>query len=505
MQVQNLTITLNKDLRTLVHGLSFTLGKGDKVAVIGEEGDGKSTLLKLIFDKSLAPYASYTGTILKQGKRPGYLAQELFPGENSLSAFEYLSRRSGAPEAWTAAAAELGLSPGLLKSDRPVSTLSGGERVKLQLAAILAEQPDFLLLDEPSNDLDLSALEWLERFINRCGLPVLYVSHDETLLERTANAVIHLEQLRRKTNPRCTVARTPYRQYVSERLAGIVRQEQVARKERSEFEKRQERWGRLYQKVDQAQAQISRQDPHGGQLLKKKMKSVKAAGKRFDREAQRLPLLPEAENAIALTWDNCSPLPIGKNVLDLDWPGLKTSDGTLLSGPIRLTIKGGDHICIVGGNGAGKSTLLRHVTAELLPRSDLKTAYMPQDYGELLDLAQTPAGFLTGGRTDRETLTMVRTRLGSMKYTADEMNRPAAELSGGQKAKLLLLKTALDGCNVLILDEPSRNFSPMSAPVVREALKRFPGTIISVSHDRKWIQEVCSRVYRLTEQGLIQE
>ena len=126
---------------------------------------------------------------------------------------------------------------------------------------------------------------------------------------------------------------------------------------------------------------------------------------------------------------------------------------------------------------------------------------MPQNYEELLDFSVTPPEFLaTTG--DKEELTRIRTYLGSMKYTADEMDHLACDLSGGQKAKLLLLKMSYDGCNVLILDEPTRNFSPLSGPVIREVLRNYRGTIISISHDRKYMEEVCDTCYELTQEGL---
>ncbi len=172
-----------------------------------------------------------------------------------------------------------------------------------------------------------------------------------------------------------------------------------------------------------------------------------------------------------------------------------------LSGPISLRVTGPEKICIVGRNGVGKTTLLRQIAQALLPRQDLKVSYMPQDYEELLELKRTPVDYLT--RTgDKEERTRIRTYLGSMRYTADEMNHPIQELSGGQKAKLLFLKMSLEGTNCLILDEPTRNFSPLSGPVIRQVLQDFPGAIISVSHDRKYISQVCSRLLRLTECGL---
>lgn len=126
---------------------------------------------------------------------------------------------------------------------------------------------------------------------------------------------------------------------------------------------------------------------------------------------------------------------------------------------------------------------------------------MPQNYEELLELSMSPVEYLaeTG---DKEEETRIRTYLGALKYTPEEMDHAISELSGGQKAKVLLLKMSLSGANVLILDEPTRNFSPLSNPVIREILSEYQGAIISISHDRKYIRQVCDIVYELTEEGL---
>lgn len=156
---------------------------------------------------------------------------------------------------------------------------------------------------------------------------------------------------------------------------------------------------------------------------------------------------------------------------------------------------------IVGRNGVGKSTLLKRIWEHLQKRTDLKVSYMPQKYEELLEDGKTPVEFLSRSG-DKEEQTRIRSWLGSMKYTRGEMEHQTSELSGGQKAKLLFMKMNLDGSEVLILDEPTRNISPLSGPVIRNALKSFGGAIISISHDRKYIREVCDTVYELTEEGL---
>lgn len=540
LQVKNLTITHRKDLRVILKDFSMVLNDGDKAALIGEEGNGKSTLLKLIYDAALVEdYVEYTGEIIKGGTRIGYLAQELPEEQKNMSVYEYFAQNELFYDMTPRELADIGskifLPMDIFYSDQHVGALSGGEKVKLQLAKILMEQPDVLFLDEPSNDIDIQTLEWLEQFIQNAKIPVLYISHDETLLERTANKIIHIEQIKRKTESRYTIVATGYQEYVSRRQSNLAHQEQVAKNERNEYAKQQERLRQIEQKVEHQQNAISRQDPHGGKLLKKKMHAVKSLERRFDKEYENMTEMPETEDAIFIKFGEAVQMPNGKRVLEFHKEKLRVkydyargvdaleqagtanhesvaSDSSesissgiserVLACDIHLAVTGPERVCIIGKNGAGKTTLLREIAAELLARTDIKAYYMPQNYEDALDMTITPVDFLCESG-DKEEVSRVRTYLGSMKYTADEMLHPIAELSGGQKAKILLLKMSMAGCDVLILDEPTRNFSPLSNPVIREMLKNYGGTIISISHDRKYMKEVCTVVYELTEQGLI--
>lgn len=506
LQIRNLTVSMRKDLRELLRDFTFSLGPGDKAAVIGEEGNGKSTLLKLLYDEALVDgYAEWSGTIQKDGMVMGYLSQELPEKEKSLTAYEFCCEEpaflESSPKELADAAAGLRFPVELFYSDRTMGTLSGGEKVKLRMALLTLRRPDCYLLDEPSNDLDIGTLEWLEDFIRSCPQPVLFISHDEMLLENTANVIVHMEQLRRKTLPRWTVAKLGYRQYVEERLQKFDKQEQLARKEREEDKKQQEKLRQIQQKVEHQLNTITRQNPSGGRLLKKKMKSVKSMEHRFDRERQDMTEFPDTEESILVGFEESAFVPAGKTVLDFHLDTLEAG-GERLAENLRLYVRGGEHVCIVGKNGAGKTTFLRQAAKVLLPRTDLQAAYMPQDYGETVDQTQTPVEFLAKS-WEKEELTRVKTYLGSMKYTAEECGHAVSELSGGQKAKLFFLKMILDGSNVLILDEPTRNFSPLSGPVIRRILREFRGCIISVSHDRKYIGEVCDVLYELTPQGLV--
>ncbi len=508
LQIKGLNITHKKDLVPLVEGLSFVLSPGDRAAIIGEEGNGKSTILKLLYDPGLLePYAEWDGEITVSNLRRGYLAQELTPEELSLPVWEFCQNTpdflSSDPKKIAHTAARMGLDDSLFYDWRPMYTLSGGERVKLRLALLLLGQPDLLLLDEPSNDLDMESLDWLADFLCSCPVPVLYISHDEPLLERTANLIIHLERLNRRSQPRNTVARMGYRDYVKNRSFALERQGKAARKERAEFASKMERYRQIRDKVAHDQATISRQNPHGGRLLKKKMHTVQSLGRRFEKEAEDLTPIPQWEQAIFTAFDaKGSFLPAGKNVLRFELPELCAGE-QLLSKNIRLYVTGPEKIGIIGHNGAGKSTLLKLVADTLLHRKDLRTEYMPQNYDELLG-EKTPVDMLApSGR--RDDITKARTLLGVMKYKTEEMWHPASELSGGQRAKLLFLGMVFRQANVLLLDEPTRNFSPLSAPVIRSALTQFSGCIISVSHDRLYLEQVCTRILRLTSDGLVEE
>lgn len=505
LQIRNLTITHKKDLRNLIEDFSFVLRPGDKTVLIGEEGNGKSTLLKLIHEEQLVEeYVTWSGEIIRNGVRTGYLAQEMGQEAQNCQVYEYFAENplfyDWTPKELADLGRNFGFSLEFFYSDQQVATLSGGEKVKLQLARILMERPDVLLLDEPSNDIDLETLEWMETFICQTSLPVLYISHDEYLMERTANSVIHLEQTMRKTKPRWTVARVPYRTYMEERGHSLQRLEEQARSEKREYEKQQEKFRRIQQSVEYKQATITRQNPSGGRLLKKKMHAVKAQERRFEKQWEERTEVPDTEDAIYLRLGRQIPMPKGKEVLDYELDQL-TADGKLLAEKIHLRIRGPEKVCIIGKNGVGKTTLLKQIAQELLSRKDLHAAYMPQNYGDLLPGEKTPLDFLQT-KGDKEELTRIRTWLGSMKFTAEEMEHPIRELSGGQKAKLFFMKMSLEESDVLILDEPTRNFSPMSNPVIRRILADYQGAILCVSHDRKFIEEVCTEVYELTRDGL---
>lgn len=510
LQIKNLTITHRKDLRIILDKFNVVLNDGDKAVIIGEEGNGKSTLMKWIYNPELAlEYTECEGERIITGEVMGYLPQELSESDKNRSIYEYFSEGrlffDKTPKELSELANEFKLPTDFFYGEQKMGSLSGGEKIKAQLMRLLMDEPTVLLLDEPSNDIDISTLELLEKIINGWKHIVLFISHDEMLIENTANMVVHIEQIMRKTKSRYTVVKDNYRNYIANRTANFERQEQQAINDRLAKKKREEKYNRIYNSVESALSGVSRQAPSVARNLKDKMHTVKAMGKRFEKEDENMTEMPEKEEAIFFKLgDKTSAMPAGKTVIEYALDELKTpDDSAVLSRDISLKVRGPEKICIVGTNGVGKTTLLKKMAEELLDRNDIKAQYMPQNYEELLDLDATPVEFLddTGDKAIR---TRIRTYLGSLKYTADEMDHPIRELSGGQKAKILLLKMSLSDANVLILDEPTRNFSPLSGPVIRKMIAAFPGAVISISHDRKYIEEVCTKTYTLTEKGLME-
>lgn len=494
IELKNLTIETIKDNRTIIQDFHLTIQSGDKLAIIGEEGNGKSTLLACMYDEQfIADYCTYEGTIIRKEYVIGFLSQELTAKEKELTITDLFIENNWGKD-FLQAMDDFRIES--LVSDKKLGVLSGGERFKYRFLQLLALDPDVLLLDEPTNDLDIQTMEWLEAFLLQTTIPLVFVSHDETFIPHIANGIIHMEQTQRKQVPRYTISREPYEIYLSQRTDLLHKQEQVAKKQASDHKKQMNKWHDVWQKAEHQHQNVARADPR----LQKKIKSLKNQKKRLEKATDAFQEVPSVEEASEFRFDPTIHVHSSKKILDLSVGTLQMA-GKTLSQNIHLSITGPEKVVIIGENGVGKSTLLKKIKEELHKHSSLKIGYMPQNYEDLLDLSQTPIAFLeTTG--NKEAITKAFTYLGSMKFTADEMHHSMENLSGGQKAKLLLLKMILDQCEVLILDEPTRNFSPLTTPVLCQALTAFAGAIISISHDRRYLEEVATTIYELTANGL---
>ena len=502
LQIRHLTITHLKDLKDLISDLSLTVNAGDKAGIIGEEGNGKSTLLKLLMNDTLvSDYVSYRGKIQKSYSHYAYLPQTLPKNERRLSLNDYFFGDLDVDLDYSKLyrfAQELHFDSERFTSQQTLATLSGGETLKVQLLKILSTNWDILFLDEPSNDLDTDTLIWLENFLQNTPQTVMFVSHDESLLSHAATKIVHLELVKKKQEARTTVRNLDYENYSQQRQTSFEKQTKDAKKEREEYQKAMEKHRRVKQSVEHVLRNTH--DSTAGRLLAQKMKNILSQEKRFNREATKMTELPTQADAINLQFSTITPLPSTKRVVTLKQMYLKVGERTLAKN-INFELLGQEKIGIIGENGAGKSTFIKELRNLLQKKKGITLGYMPQIYPDSLNEVDSPIDFLTstGEAIERE---KILTHLASLQFTRNEVQHSISQLSGGQKAKLLLLKMVLDQANVLLLDEPTRNFSPTSQPQVRKLFTDYSGAIITVSHDRTFLKEVCQKIYRLTETGL---
>lgn len=503
LQLTHFSMYHLKDLTELIVDLNVVINPGEKVAIIGDEGTGKSTLLRYLNnDLDIHHFVSVKGEYVNHFKKVVYLPQILPIAfeEYSINDFIYTGEEPNLMryDLLYKAAGELAFPPNKIHSDQLMGTLSGGEKIKIQLIKMLMQDPDLLLLDEPTNDLDIQTIEWLEDFIKNSPLTIVYISHDETLLSKTATKVIHLELLQHRQIPRATVANLPYKEYIAKREKSFEHQMSVAKDQRATYQKQMEKHRQIEQRVHHGLQKAG--DAGAGRLLKKKMASVKATGKRFEREKENFEEIPITSDPINIKFSNVQPYVSNKTLIQWKNKMVQIGNQKLVEG-IDLHIRTGEKVGIVGANGVGKSTLLHEIWQELKNRKDIKVGYMPQNYTENMNLEQTPIEFMTQ-TGDKEEKTQIMTYLGSLRYTKEEMEHNLRQLSGGQLAKLWLAKLDIIGANVLLLDEPTRNFSPLSQPELLELFQNYEGSIISVSHDRNYLNRVCSTIYQLTSDSL---
>ena len=502
LQIKKLGINLIKDDRKLLENFDLALNSGDKVGLIGEEGNGKSILLKTIIDrKSVENYAQISGEIYKKEEIIGYLPQSLDENFFEMTVEAYMNQVLDISlldyNKFYKYLDQFGLNEDLVFGKLKLGDLSGGERIKALLLFELLKEPTVFLFDEPTNDLDLESASFITKIMKDMNIPLIFVSHDPELLRKVANRIVHLEQVHRRQIPRHTVFNGPYDLYIRQRENQIRIQTARANKDMEEFAKKAERYRKVYDSVNHA-VNATKNDIEG-KNLKDKMSSVKSLGKRLDKEKENLTQRPDFEDSIGIFFDDNIDIANSKVVLDLKFDKLLAGE-KILSKNIELKVVGPEKICIIGKNGAGKTSLLKEIYKNL-SRSNLKIGYMPQDYFEYLKDSETSISYLAKQDSKDEKI-RVSNLLGSLNFAREEMERSLKSLSGGQKAKVFFAKMNMDGDQVLILDEPTRNLSPLSQPEIIASLKAYKGAIIAASHDKDFIEKVFDKVYELDYSGL---
>lgn len=499
IQIHKLTITHNKDLRNLVSDLTMAIREGEKVAIIGEEGNGKSTLLKTLMGKQLLDF-TISGRIHSDFGSYSYIPQSLPADLKTLSLHDYFfSGRDDLDYSLIYRfAEELQFDSDRFASQQLIGSLSGGEALKVQLIHELSKPFEVLFLDEPSNDLDLDTVLWLKKQIQRIKETVIFISHDEDFLSETADTIVHLRQVKHRKEAETLVEHLDYDRYSQQSRDHFIKQSQQVANEQRIHEKTMEKNRRVKQQVENALRNTKNSTE--GRLLAKKMKNILSQEKRFEKSAQSMTQQPLEEDRIQLFFSDVQPLPASKVLLHFEQQTLFVEDQQLAD-KLELTVRGQDKIGIIGPNGIGKSTLLAKIYHILQDKQEISLGYMPQNYQEKLPQALSPVAFLsqTG---EKEELQKIQSFLASLNFSYSEMQHEICNLSGGQQGKLLLLALVLQRANFLILDEPTRNFSPTSQPEIRKLFADYPGGFITVSHDRRFLKEVCTSLYRLTTHGL---
>ncbi|MEX0447349.1 ABC-F family ATP-binding cassette domain-containing protein [Xenorhabdus sp. SGI246] len=489
LSAQSLSIAFSS--APLFEDITFTLNKGDKIGLIGHNGCGKSTLMKLL-SGNLEDYSGKI-TIANQCVL-AYVEQHLPLSLHDATLRKAISEKVKVDEIWRA---ELLLSElGFPEKDwqTPVGNLSGGQHMRLLLGRAVIQQPDLLLLDEPSNHLDLTSLLWLESFLFQWKGSFVLVSHDQTLLDRVTNTTWIM---RDKTLYHFSMACSQAREALLERDQTDMQRHASEQKEIDRLEQSAERlatWGKVYDNPD-----LSRK---AKTMLARKQRLAEQQTKLTQGTPWKLTLQGDALPANRLLdIEHMTVMPLGSNVV--------------LFNVLSKQIKSGDRIAILGNNGCGKSTLLKVLYKEYLEKTLQNVDYHPQCqlgyYDQSLEQIQDDESLSDALIRFAPTSDDQRKRaLISAGFEYQRHQQKVASLSGGERARLLFIGLTLARYHLLFLDEPTNHLDLEGKEELFDTLKEYKGGALIVSHDRSLIEQSCNRFWlinkgKLTEYHNVEE
>ena len=517
LSVRNLTMTFIE--RNLFTDVSFDVEERDKVGFIGANGVGKTTLFKIL-NGEISPVS---GTVaFSKNVRPGYMEQHACNNPRAdvyhelLSVFDHLSdmeteisalahqidnklgnldelverqtmlieqleRAGGLTYKSRTRSALLGL--GFSENDftMPVGNLSGGQRSKLCLAKLLLSQSNMLLLDEPTNHLDIDAIAWLEGFLRDFKGAMIIISHDRYFLDNVTNKTIELEHNRAMVYKGSYSEFVKKKESVNESLKNKYEHDLKEIKRIEGIVEQQKRWGQAHNFITAASKQKEADRIKDGLVAPES-----------ELETMRMHFEPRCESG--------NDVLICKNLA-------KSFDDKQLFKNVDIHIRKGERVFIIGGNGCGKTTLFRILTGKTPMDSgeydygaNVEIGYFDQ-MQQNLDLSKTALDEVWDTFPNM-TQTEVRSALASFLFKGDEVFKPLSKMSGGERARVSLLKLMLKGSNFLLLDEPTNHLDASSREELEKTLLDYSGTMLIVSHDRYFINKIADRILLLTNNGV---
>lgn len=486
--------------------VNFSIENNARIGLVGPNGAGKTTLLKIMTGRQEASQGEFT---VNKGIELGYIAQEHdFDEEKSiweemLTVFQPLIDQGQQLEKLQYAIADHPEDEELLRRldqaqynfeqaggytyqaeiksmlngfnfpegtwNKQIASLSGGEKTRLSFVKLLLKKPPLLLLDEPTNYLDLDTLDWLEAFLKNYPGAILTVSHDQYFLDHLATQIFELQ------HGELTVFKGNYSQYLAQRELRDQQQEAA-------YEKQQE--------------EIKREEEFIQKNIVRASTTKQAQSRRKALEKMELVDPPKHKSKVRIKFDSARPS--GKEVLILKDLAVGYPDKTMLK-DISFQINKGDRVAIIGQNGIGKSTLLKTVMKQLPVKSgsikygaSLDIGYYDQEL-QGLDYSKTVIDTIWDRHKDMNEKD-IRSILASFLFTAKDIDKQVSQLSGGQRARLTLTVLSMEHNNFLLMDEPTNHLDLDAKEVLEKALADYDGTLLFVSHDRYFINELANKI-----------
>lgn len=486
--------------------VNFSIENNARIGLVGPNGAGKTTLLKIMTGRQEASQGEFT---VNKGIELGYIAQEHdFDEEKSiweemLTVFQPLIDQGQQLEKLQYAIADHPEDEDLLRRldqaqynfeqaggytyqaeiksmlngfnfpeatwNKQIASLSGGEKTRLSFVKLLLKKPPLLLLDEPTNYLDLDTLDWLEAFLKNYPGAILTVSHDQYFLDHLATQIFELQ------HGELTVFKGNYSQYLAQRELRDQQQEAA-------YEKQQE--------------EIKREEEFIQKNIVRASTTKQAQSRRKALEKMELVDPPKHKSKVRIKFDSARPS--GKEVLILKDLAVGYPDKTMLK-DISFQINKGDRVAIIGQNGIGKSTLLKTVMKQLPVKSgaikygaSLDIGYYDQEL-QGIDYSKTVIDTIWDRHKDMNEKD-IRSILASFLFTAKDIDKQVSQLSGGQRARLTLTVLSMEHNNFLLMDEPTNHLDLDAKEVLEKALSDYDGTLLFVSHDRYFINELANKI-----------